>query len=557
MAEPRRPSRQVRRAEARRKQPAAKPFGIERLAAPLIAVAGFFAYHNSLRGAFVLDDLGAILENATIRTLWPPWAPLSPPIRSALAGRPLVNLSFAVNYAWGRFDVGSYHLLNLAIHVLAALVLFGVVRRTFAGPALQPRFRGEAPWIATAVALLWVVHPLTSESVDYTIQRTELLMGLFFLLTLYFSIHGFESPQRWGWHVAALGAFALGICSKEVIVVAPAVVFVYDWLFESGSFKVALHRHRRLYAGFAVVLVLYLLLVENNLHRAFSGIGSRAVSPWAYALTQSGVIFHYLRLALWPAPLVGDYDGWPIATSVASVLPSLIAVLALVGLTFWGLVRRRKLAFLGVWFFAILAPTSSFRPILNEIVAERRMYLPLAAVLVLVVLAGRALLRRLEAPRAVGISVVASVATVLALSTMRRNDDYRTTFFFWSDVVAKRPDDARARMWLGDYYFRNGRSADALAQMQEAVRLKPRDGHALYNLGNVLANLGRTEEAIQQFREAVRSDPAHPRAHFNYARALVRQGRTEEAIEQLVVALHLDPNFGAAQRMLAQLGAAR
>jgi tetratricopeptide (TPR) repeat protein len=112
-------------------------------------------------------------------------------------------------------------------------------------------------------------------------------------------------------------------------------------------------------------------------------------------------------------------------------------------------------------------------------------------------------------------------------------------------------------MWLGDYYFRNGRSRDALPQLEEAVRLQPRDGHALYSLGIVLLDLGRAEEAIPQFREAVRSDPAHPRAHFNYARALARQGRTEEAIEQLVMALRLDPNLGAAQRMLAQLGAVR
>jgi tetratricopeptide (TPR) repeat protein len=557
MPEAARPSRQVRRAQVRRKQLAPTTLRIEHFAAPLIAMAGFFAYHNSLRGAFVFDDLNAILGNATIRTLWPPWTPLSPPAHTVLTGRPLANLSLAVNYAWGRFDVGSYHLFNLAIHVLSALALFGVVRRTFAGPALRARFGGEAPWIATAVALLWVVHPLTSESVDYTIQRTELLMGLFFLLTFYFSIRGFESPQRWGWRVAALGAFALGICSKEVIVVAPAVVFVYDWLFDSTSFSDALRRHWRLYAGFVAVLTLYVLLVGTPLRGALGGLSGRAVAPWNYALTQSGVILHYLRLGLWPAPLVGDYNGWPIATSVWSVLPFLAVVVALVALTLWGLARRQKLAFLGVWFFFILAPTSSFKPMPLEVAAERRMYLPLAAVVVLLVLVADALLRHLGAPRGAGVAVVAVLAVTFALVTMRRNDDYRTTLSFWSDVVAKRPDNPRARMWLGDYYFRNGRSRDALPQLEEAVRLQPRDGHALYSLGIVLLDLGRTEEAIPQFREAVRSDPAHPRAHFNYARALARQGRREEAIEQLGMALRLDPNLGAAQRMLAQLGAVR
>jgi tetratricopeptide (TPR) repeat protein len=584
MADGRRASRQVRRAEARKKAPERKPFRLERLVPPLLVAAGLFAYHNSMRGAFLFDDLGAIARNPTIRTLWPPWGPLSTPPHSVVTGRPLVNLSLAVNYAWGGFDVGSYHLFNLAVHILAALALFGVVRRTFTAPALRTRFDGKASSIAAAVALLWVVHPLTSETVDYTIQRTELLMGLFFLLTLYFAIRGFALPARKGWHVAALAAFALGLASKEVIVVAPLVVFVSDWLFWSESPRRALARHWKLYVGFAVVFGLILLVLDTNLRRAFSGVTGRSVSPWAYALTQTGIILHYIRLALWPAPLVGDYDGWPIAKSVADVLPYFLVVAGLAGLTLWGLVRRRKVAFLGVWFFAILVPTSSFRPILSEVAAERRMYLPLAAVILLAVLAGRSLLRYLDAPTGVGTVVVALLAAVLAWSTVRRNEDYRTTLSFWSDVVAKRPDNPRAQMWLGDYLYRNGRTADALVHLEEAVRLKPKSGSALYslgvalagqgrtdeaveryrealrfepekasahnNLGIVLASRGRIEEAIGHYREAIRIEPGHAVAHYNLARALVREGLTIEAIEHFETALRLQPDFPNARRAL-------
>jgi tetratricopeptide (TPR) repeat protein len=253
-------------------------------------------------------------------------------------------------------------------------------------------------------------------------------------------------------------------------------------------------------------------------------------------------------------------------------------------LTLWGLVRRRKVAFLGVWFFAILVPTSSFRPILSEVAAERRMYLPLAAVILLAVLAGRSLLRYLDAPTGVGTVVVALLAAVLAWSTVRRNEDYRTTLSFWSDVVAKRPDNPRAQMWLGDYLYRNGRTADALVHLEEAVRLKPKSGSALYslgvalagqgrtdeaveryrealrfepekasahnNLGIVLASRGRIEEAIGHYREAIRIEPGHAVAHYNLARALVREGLTIEAIEHFETALRLQPDFPNARRAL-------
>jgi tetratricopeptide (TPR) repeat protein len=560
---------------------------LERLALLLIVAAGLVAYHNALHGPFVLDDLSAILRNRTIQTLWPPWEVLSPPARSAVTGRPLVNLSLAINYAFGGVNPTSYHVFNLVTHVLAALLVFGTVRRTLRAPSLQGRYGAEALLIATAVALLWVVHPLTTESVDYTIQRTELLMGLFFLLTLYCALRGFESPERPGWYAAALAAFALAMGSKEVIVVAPLVVLVYDWLFWSTSLRDALKRHRLLYGGLAAILAVLIVLIGTRFHRLFAGLGSRAVTPWDYAKTESGVVVHYLRLAFWPEPLVADYTGWPIARSVTSVLPFLLVVGSLVALTLWGLARRRMLAFLGVWFFAILAPTSSFRPMPTEVAAERRMYLPLAGTVVLAVLAGHALLRRLRAPRAVGVAVVGILAATLAFVTIRRNDDYRTTLSFWSDIVAKRPENPRARIWLGNYLHTQRRSTEALEHLTEAVRLEPGNWSAQYSLGVILSSRGRAveaiehyrealridprnasthnnlglilasrrevDEAIEHYREAIRIDPSHHYAHFNLAIALAQRGRTEEAIEHVEAAVRLNPDFPQARGTLNYL----
>lgn len=533
------------------RRPGSTAFRLEYLAAVLLATAGLVVYLNALRGPFVLDDLAAIPGNSTIRALWPPSNVLSPPARTAVTGRPVVNLSLALNYAIGGLNVGSYHVFNLTVHLVAALVLFGIVRRTLVSPGLRARYRGQATGLALAAALLWVVHPLVTESVDYTIQRTELLMGLFFLLTLYCALRGFESPGRRIWHVAALVAFALGMGSKEVVVVAPVVVLAYDRLFWSTSLRDAVKRHWRLYAGLAMVLVIFVLLIATRFRRTFAGFANRDVTPWEYALTQSGVIVHYLRLAFWPNALSGDYDGWPIARSIGDVLPSLIAVVALVALTLWGLLRRKMLAFLGVFFFLVLAPTSSFRPLPAEVAAERRMYLPLAAVVVLIVLVGHAFLHRLGAPRAAGVGIVAVLAVTLAVVTIQRNDDYRTTLSFWSDVVAKRPDNPRARMWLGDYLHKNGRSADALEHLAAAVRLRPGHGPAHYSLGVALASQGRTDEAIDHYRKALRIDPEYASAHNNLGIALAARGYVEEAIEHYRATIRTDPLHAGAHYNLA------
>src|SRR5260370_35611597 len=162
----------------------------------LIFAATLLAYGNSFSGPFIFDDLTWIPENPHIRHLWPLWDALQAPQRIAGTDRPLVCLPLALNYALGGLEVWGYHAVNLTIHVFAAIVLFGIVRRTLEGPRLGERFGTHASGLAAAVALCWTVHPLQTESVTYIIQRMESLMGLFFLLTLSCVIRGHDSPHR-------------------------------------------------------------------------------------------------------------------------------------------------------------------------------------------------------------------------------------------------------------------------------------------------------------------------------------------------------------------------
>ncbi len=551
---------------------------------PLLLVSlGVLAYCNAFSGPFIIDDKASILENPNIRRLWPVWRAASPP-DSTVARRPIVSLSLAINYAVSGLDVWSYHAFNLTVHVLAALVLFGIVRRALVGDAFRNHYAGEASWLAMALALVWMLHPLQTEAVTYLIQRTELLMGLFFLLTLYCVIRGAAAVRPAWWFAAAVASCALGMGSKEVMVSAPPIVLLYDRVFLSRSLRDSLWKRPGLYAGVAATWLVLAGLVWANPQSRSVGLGFRDLTPWDYAKTQCGVILHYLRLSFWPHPLVIDYTGWPVARTAAMVLPSATVVLALLAATLWALHRRPSLGFLGAWFFLILAPTSSFLPIVTEIAAERRMYLPLAAVVAVIVIGAhealkvglRRLTSRTHWHTYIEAGVLVAALAALCSATLQRNEDYRSEIAILTDLATKRPQNVRAHYNLGLVLDQGGQTSEAIREFSEAVRLNPRfapaqlnlavalakqrqvteaiarsfeylrinpnDVDAHTNLGVFLASQGRFEEAISHYSEALRTTPSHPNAHMNLGNALRDQGKLDEAVAHYSEALRAKPN---------------
>jgi tetratricopeptide (TPR) repeat protein len=212
--------------------------------------------------------------------------------------------------------------------------------------------------------------------------------------------------------------------------------------------------------------------------------------------------------------------------------------MAMVAAVAWALVRRPAIGFLGASFFAVLAASSSVVPVATETMAEHRMYLPLAAVAVLVVLGIHRWLGRGTLP------LCLALAAGLSWATWQRNGTYRSSEEIWSDTVAKRPENERAQYNLGCILqAKPGRLGDAVAHYEEALRLKPGYAEAHNNLGNALDSLGRTTEAIAHFEEALRLKPNYVEAHNDLGIALGSVGRTPEAIEQYEEALRLKPDF--------------
>jgi len=554
--EPESPSR-----EHPKSAPISRPAPGRLLVVGLAAVtigAGIAAYANSFSGPFIFDDASSIPDNPHIRRLWPLWQVMSAPPQSTIAGRPLVCLSLALNYALDGLNVRGYHAFNLAIHLLSALLLSGIVRRTLLNPVFGGRFEQAAPWLAAASATIWMIHPLQTEAVTYIVQRTELLVGFFYLLTSYCAIRAWAGHRPRPWFAAAVVSCALGMASKESMATAPLVVLLYDRAFVSASFSASLRRHWALYAALAMTWLIVGLVVLTGPRNETVGF-SLGVNPFDYLRTQAGVIVWYLRLCLWPHPLVISYSDWPLATSIREVRPQALLVLGLLATTAWALWRRPALGFLGAWFFLILAPTSSFVPIVTEFAAERRMYLPLAAVVVLAAIGGYRLLAgasnrlalRTWAPGWIGGGLVIVLATLLGSLTAARNRDYRSELAIWSDAVAKRPRNALAHSTLGAVLRELRRDDEAIAHYTEALRLKPGYAEAHYNMANALADQEKLDQAIEHYREALRLTPDYPEGHSNLGVVLLNQGRLDEARHHFAEAVRLKPDYMEARVNLA------
>jgi tetratricopeptide (TPR) repeat protein len=498
-------------------------------------------YGWAIHAPFVHDDNMSVLGNPSIVRLWPLCGtfelpgPLNPPRDAVTSGRPLVNLSFALNRHFGGYNTLGYHVVNVIIHVLASILLYGLVRRTLNLDCFGGRFRTAAEWLGLAVALVWAIHPLQTDSVEYVSQRTESMMGLFYFATLYASLRYFtaETTQRRKAAAAAATLACLaGMACKEVMVSAPVMVLLFDRTFVSRSFRGAIKRSWPLYAGLAGGWVL-LLALNIDAPRSQAAGFSAGLPAHVWWFTQAKVLLLYLKLSIWPWPLVIHHDMPPLWT-LSAALPWLLPIVLVGMLTFSLLWRRHPIGYLGAWFFIILSPTSVV-PMPSEVMAERRMYLPLAAVVVLAVVGGFAALTRRERLAADAESpsfrpsllrkmlIVTVVLTiVLCLVTSCRLEAYRDVITMWRDAVAHEPENIRATI----------------------------------NLGCALEDAGRPEEAIEQFEHALQIDPAHPDAglaHRSLGLAWAQREQPAKAIHHLKLAMQLRPDVATDHRALGVL----
>jgi tetratricopeptide (TPR) repeat protein len=510
-------------------------------------VAVVVVYGGSIRAPFIFDDRPAIVENPSIRSLWPligdatVGGPLNAPALVPTARRPIPNLSLALNYRVGGLDPVGYHVVNLVLHFLCATLLAALVRRTLLLAYFRGAFDGAAAPLSAIAALIWAVHPLNTETVVYVTQRTELLAGLFYLMTLWAAVRSWTADSRAsgvGWACVAVAACWLGMASKEIVASAPVAVWLYQ-----RTFLPEWSADRRRSLVFYGSLALGWVGAAVGAVSAFGG-GALAderhrVSFPVWWTTQTRSVLIYLKLAVWPWPLSIHYTS-RFLSSFAAAWPWVLAAAATAAATI-ALVWRRPAARLVVLVAAMtLAPTLVV-PLPKMVAAERRMYLPLAGLVTLAVVAGYRLLRdRAPTWRApLGFGVAASIVVVLGAVSVRRLEAYDTAVTIWQDAVLRQPDDAMSHYNLGVALLDERRFEEARRSFEQTLALEHDHVMALDNLGSALNALGRPQDAIAPLEKALEIDPGDAFAHNNLGSALIRLGRPQEALPHLRRALEL------------------
>jgi tetratricopeptide (TPR) repeat protein len=530
------------------------------------------AYSNSFQAGLVFDSSSVIGQDPRIRQATP--ANVASILTggylygSTIAGlyRPLTTLSYLLNY--GVFGNGprppGYHWGNLALHAVNVALVY----------ALGVTVLGEtAP--AWALAAIWGLHPLLTESVTNIVGRADLLaaFGVLAGLLCYARSASAAGRRRLAWLAGMAAAQAIGLFSKESAVVLPGIMLVYDltW-FDRTTWR----RRAPAYAALALPFAAFFYLrAQAHLHMVvpFTDNPLADAGFWTAKLTAFKVVGKFLWLFLWPARLSADYSynavplfgwqawtlawTWEDAKALIGLAVCLGAALVAVILAVRGRRAEKPTLFCLVFFFVAISPTSNLMVFIGSIMAERFLYLPsvgLAGCVVAAIYAlGQTPLRRPQTARA-ACAALWLMCLALGARTYVRNQDWKDELSLWTSAVTVSPGNAKAHYNLANTLeILPGRLPEAIAEYRAALQIDPNHADVHYNLANALsAAPGRLPEAIAEYQAALRIEPDRVEAHNNLANALARlPGRLPEAIAEYQAALRIRPTSAEVHHNLA------
>lgn len=542
----------------------------------IVVVVGMIIYANTLQVPFYFDDYTNIINVPLVKNLVH-FADFTS-TDHGFGRRYFGYLTFALNYRFHGLDVTGYHLVNIAIHLAAALLVYRLVSLTFRTPcfsnarhdnAVDPR----AGYVALFAALLFVTHPLQTQAVTYIVQRFASLAAMLYLLSLTCYIRARLSQKEPGkrvfativWFACALVSAILAMMTKETAFTLPLLILLYELLFFTGKLK------RKLLPIACAVPILagsaaayWAVSSGRPIMELFSFLDKATklqtdMSRWDYLATQCRVIVTYLRLVLIPIGQRLEYD-YPIYHTFltppvflsAALLCSVVA--AAVYCLYLSCKRDNRhsnaaallriIAFGIFWFFITHIIESSIIPIV-DVIFEHRMYLPsvglFMAIAAALSLAGNENTTFPGWPRGQILLGSAIVILLLAGMTIARNHLWRNEIALWEDNAAKSLEKGRILLHLGTAYERGGDLVNAELAYREASDLSPDQPFSSVDLGRIYLQQGRLDDALKQFRNALAIDPTMAEAHNNIGKIYELKMQYEEALKEYLQAVRIKP----------------
>ncbi|MCC6160394.1 MAG: tetratricopeptide repeat protein [Deltaproteobacteria bacterium] len=560
----------------------------------VLALASAGAYANSLKGQFVWDDLNLIVLDHQIRSFsfikdvfTRDFFGFQDNARKYGYYRPLITISYMVDYKLWKLDPAGYHATNVLTHIIATSFVFLIFLRIFGGKPLGP----------TIGALLFAVHPIHTESVTWISGRTDTICAQFFFIALWAfmvfadrfasarGIHPEGAPPSTGlkihktrWLVGSCVAFLLALLSKEMAIFLPLVLLLYVFVFHTGF------SWRRILPFLPIIGVYILVVAGYSLYRYYViEFSTQAKDPWGVVTTVISFIWtvgYYLAKMAWPVYQTG-YIQNELVTSVFS--PKVLVSLGVIGALVWAawttLRTDRAVSFSILFLLSSFGPLSNFIRIsgpkdMGFMTAERFAYVPSAPFLILVgVVAARLMGRAFalasdrawgtRAQRAVAVALVAAMTAGYGFLCVERNKKWYDNEVFFQDCLAKATSAPLLYMMLGNIYSMSGKYDEAERMLRTAIEyLSPRDREEptwIYSdLAGVYAKQGQYDKALEMMKLASRGHMHNSAVEFNTGEIYRMMGDEEKAIDYYQRSLKIDrSNVKAMEQaglVLQQLG---
>jgi len=516
------------------------PFKFKLISIFIILILGSMAYSDSFHCSFHFDDRTSIINNFVIRNidhLWGIWI--------FLPRRFITYFSFALNYHFNALDVFGYHLVNLVIHLITALLVWWLALLTFSQ---------EAKLMALLAGLVFVAHPLQTQAVTYIVQRTASLATLFYVASLCFYIKfrllnssakvgtGIFAKQKI-YYIGSLITAIMAMFTKELALTLPLMVLLYEFCFFNGK-KTFRWKYWAPFLFILLIIPLTLLLTETGARRFQELTSEPGMSSFQYLCTEFRVLVTYIRLVFLPLNQNLDYD-YPLSHGLFE-MPTLVSLFFLITILYAAkhlFLRYRLLSFSILWFFLTLLPESSIFPI-KDVIFEHRLYLPLVGYSLFLV-SGLYYLLGKKSIKTMCI-VLGFIIISYAFLTYQRNKVWSDDFTLWGDVVLKSPHKARGYSQLGTAFSAQGNLTQAMSEYNKAIDLDPNDVQSHNDRGNIYAEQGNDDKALIDFSKAIELSPNFAEPYYNRGIILSNKGDYSKAIADYDKAIDINPNYADA-----------
>ncbi|MEJ2587951.1 MAG: tetratricopeptide repeat protein [Deltaproteobacteria bacterium] len=495
----------------------------------LICLLVFVIYLPAIRGGFIWDDDAFLTQNPLIHAsdgLYRFWFSTEAPDYF-----PLTSTTLWLEWRlWGKTATG-YHVINVLLHILNALLIWAVLRR----------LRIPGAWLA---ALIFGIHPVNVESVAWITERKNLLPMVFFLTSI-LGYLAFERRKNWWFYAISLISFLLALLSKTSVVMLPIVLLGCVW-WQRG--KVRMGDLFKSLPFFMLSLIIGLVTVWFQYHNA---IGSTIVRDDGFIsrLAIAGrAVWFYLYKALFPLNLSLVYPRWETGEpSVIGFLP-LIGLLVVLGVFYYRRDTWGKPLLFGLGYFVLmLLPVLGFFNIYfmkYSLVADHWQYTSIIGIIALIV--GILAFRYYRwTKRGRQASIIIAVLLIISLSFLswKRAEILARSEPLWKDTLDKNPNCWMGYDLLGTDFAQKGEWNHAIQNFVQALKIKPDYPKAHSNLANVLYELGKVDQAFEHFETALKIDPNAVEVHYNYGTALAEQGKIDQAIDHYIKAIRLQPDL--------------